>query len=111
MEAGDGPVRDFGKNEMQNSQTAVFWRHDTFLGVCEALGQDFGFNPNWLRVAFALGLLPSPAITLSLYLGLGILVAVSRFAFPARQRAAAEAVRAAPAADNDVVPVDLAVAA
>jgi phage shock protein C len=98
---------------MQNNQTAVFWRHDTFLGVCEALGQDFGFNPNWLRVAFALGLLPSPMITLSLYLGLGILVAASRFAFPTRRNAAVEAGQAAPApaADNDAVPADLAVAA
>jgi phage shock protein PspC (stress-responsive transcriptional regulator) len=110
MDTGDGPGRDLGRNDMQHDQTAVFWRHDTFLGVCEALGQDFGFHPNWLRVAFALGLLPSPMITLSLYLGLGVLVAVSRFAFPARRKAVVEAA-SAPAADNDAASVELAAAA
>ena len=25
-------------------------RSYTFLGVCEAIGEDFGFNPNYLRV-------------------------------------------------------------
>lgn len=98
---------------MQSNQTAVFWRHDTFFGVCEAIGQDFGFNPNWLRVVFALGLLPSPAITLAVYFSLGLLVAVSRFAFPAHRKAAAEAAvsAATPAADNDPVSPELAVAA
>lgn len=95
---------------MQHDQTAVFWRHDTFLGVCEAIGQDFGFNANWLRVVFALGLLPSPTITLSLYLGLGVLVAVSRFAFPAGRKAVVEAAPA-PVADNDAASVELAAAA
>lgn len=98
---------------MQNNQTAVFWRHDTFFGVCEAIGQDFGFNPNWLRVVFALGLLPSPTITLAIYFGLGALVAVSRFAFPARRKAAVEAAAATQArsADNDAASAELAVAA
>lgn len=98
---------------MQSNQTAVFWRHDTFLGVCEAIGQDFGFNPNWLRMLFALGLLPSPVITFAIYLGLGVLVAVSRFAFPAGRKVEAAAGNAvlAPAADNDAASADLAVAA
>ena len=32
--------------------TNLLLRNDTILGVCEALGQDFGINPTWLRVAF-----------------------------------------------------------
>lgn len=113
MNAGSAPVRDLGLNKMQSNQTAVFWRHDTFLGVCEAIGQDFGFNPNWLRIAFALALLPSPAITLGVYLGMGVLVAISRFAFPAHRAVQVEAVRIAstPAADNDAAADELAVAA
>ena len=41
---------------MQTEQTAAIdttplpLRGDTMLGACEALGQDFGFNPNWLRI-------------------------------------------------------------
>ena len=31
-------------------------RAHTILGVCEALGDDFGFNPLYLRIAFAAGL-------------------------------------------------------
>lgn len=97
---------------MQSNQTAVFWRHDTFLGVCEAIGQDFGFNPNWLRVAFALALLPSPTITLGVYLGLAAIVAVSRFAFPARTKAAVEDSASRPlAAVNDEASAELPVAA
>lgn len=114
MDAGDRPARDLGRKKMQDNQKAVFWRHDTFLGVCEAIGQDFGFNPNWLRVAFALGLLPSPTITLGIYLGLGVLVAVSRFTFPADRMAVVEASAApasAPAADNDAASVELSAAA
>ena len=63
-------------------------RNDTFLGVCEAIGQDFGFNPNWLRVAFAPFILLSPMITLAAYLALGAVVAIARWFFPVQSRAA-----------------------
>ena len=59
-------------------------RNDTILGVCEALGQDFGFNPNWLRIAFCAPIYWNPALVVSVYLGLGVLVAVTRIAFPDR---------------------------
>ena len=58
-------------------------RNDTFLGVCEAIGQDLGFNPNFLRVPFAALLLWNPAVIVGLYLGLGVVVAASRWFFPA----------------------------
>jgi phage shock protein PspC (stress-responsive transcriptional regulator) len=67
----------------QATKNLVF-RNDTILGVCEALGQDFGFNPNWLRVAFCAPIYWNPALVISVYLGLGILVAATRFAFPDR---------------------------
>lgn len=62
-------------------------RHDTLLGVCEAIGQDFGINANLLRVALAVGLFWSPLGMIGLYLGLGLVVAVSRWLFPAARPA------------------------
>ena len=65
------------------TQSLIF-RNDTILGVCEAIGQDFGFNPNWLRIAFCAPIYWNPALVVGVYLGLGVLVAVTRFAFPDR---------------------------
>lgn len=64
--------------------TSLFFRNDTLLGVCEAVGQDFGFNPNWLRIAFCAPIYWSPALVLGAYLALGVLVAATRYAFPDR---------------------------
>jgi len=42
-----------GKDKkMDNETTNLFRRRDTFFGICEAVGQDFGFNPLYLRLAF-----------------------------------------------------------
>ena len=38
---------------MSTSNTNLVFRNDTVLGVCEAIGQDFGFHPNWLRLTLA----------------------------------------------------------
>jgi phage shock protein C len=57
-------------------------RSDTFFGICEAIGQDLGFNPNWLRFFFAVLLLWNPEVTLAAYFGLGAVVAATRFFFP-----------------------------
>lgn len=62
-------------------------RNDTLLGVCEAIGQDFGFNANLLRIALAIGLFWSPVAMVVLYLGLGVAVAVSRWFYPVAGRA------------------------
>ena len=64
------------------SKGNLLLRNDTFLGVCEGIGQDFGFHANWLRIAFAAGFYFNPTIVIGTYLGLGLLVAASRFAFP-----------------------------
>jgi len=57
-------------------------RGDNFLGVCEAIGQDLGFNANWLRVPFAALLLWNPVAIVGSYFALGAVVAVSRWLFP-----------------------------
>ena len=72
-------------------QVALPLRGDTFLGVCEAIGQDFGFNPNWLRVAFAPVIMVSPATAICAYLAIGSVVAVTRLLFPAQKRIPAQA--------------------
>ncbi len=76
-------------------------RPHTVLGVCEALGEDFGFNPLWLRIAFAAGLFFNTALAFGLYFGLGALVALSRWIAPVGQASAAPLPAAAMATDND----------
>lgn len=102
---------------MQSPQPSLFSRPDTFFGVCEAIGQDFGFNPNYLRVAFGATVLLSPVTVLATYVGLGAIVFASRRLFPARAvSVAATDVRepdavSAPEARNDQNWVALAEAA
>src|SRR3982751_6833341 len=69
----------------------------TILGVCEGIGEDFGFNPVFLRVPFAAAVLWSPTITLATYFLLGAAVLVSRLLFPRAKPAAS--IEAAPAAN------------
>ena len=57
-------------------------RNDTLLGVCEAIGQDFGFNPLWLRLAFIAPLFFQPMLAIGAYLLLGAVVAATRYFFP-----------------------------
>jgi phage shock protein C len=66
-------------------------RDDTILGVCQALGEDFGVPANLLRIAFAAALLWNAEVVIALYLGLGVVVAASRLIFPKPRVAAAEA--------------------
>ena len=79
--------------------TNIMLRNDTILGVCEALGQDFGINPTWLRVAFCLPIFWNPAVVIGAYFGLGLLVAASRFAFPDRTVEVHTSAPAQPAVD------------
>ena len=57
--------------------TNLLLRNDTILGVCEAIGQDFGFHPNWLRLMFALSFYFNPVAVIGTYVGLGLLVAAT----------------------------------
>jgi phage shock protein PspC (stress-responsive transcriptional regulator) len=76
---------------MQTPQPNLFTRDDTLFGVCQGLGEDLGFNPNLLRVPFAVLLLWNPVAVLAAYLGLGALVAVTRWISPDRKASAIEA--------------------
>lgn len=67
---------------MENETTNLFRRRDTFFGICEAVGQDFGFNPLWLRLAFVAPLFFFPVQTFIGYLALGAVVLLSRLLFP-----------------------------
>lgn len=81
---------------MQTSQPSVFARDHTILGICEALGEDLGFNPLFLRVPLAVCLLLNPWAVAATYAGLGLLVAFTRLVSPnPRQAAVAEAAPAA----------------
>jgi phage shock protein PspC (stress-responsive transcriptional regulator) len=62
----------------------LFLRGDTILGVCEAIGLDFGFHPNWLRVALAVGIFFAPLAVILGYVALAVPIALARWAFPIR---------------------------
>lgn len=76
----------------------LFTRGDTFFGVCEALGQDLGFNPNLLRVTLGVLVLWNPVVVLSAYAGAAVLVAATRFAFPDRRASSSQPSSEQPAA-------------
>ena len=90
-----------------DDQLPLPMRGDTFLGVCQAIGQDFGFNPNFLRIPLATLILWDPKMVVGIYLALGLVVAVSRFFYPVSRKPAAVApveadqvrAQAAPAAE------------
>jgi phage shock protein PspC (stress-responsive transcriptional regulator) len=67
---------------MQTAQPSVFARDHTILGVCEALGEDLGFNPVFLRVPLAVCLLLNPWAVVATYAALGLLVAFTRLVAP-----------------------------
>lgn len=67
---------------MQVSPQNLILRDDTFLGVCEALGEDFRINSNFIRVAFALPLLWNPLAVVGAYVGVGIFVLLTRLIAP-----------------------------
>jgi phage shock protein C len=57
-------------------------RSHTIFGVCEAIGEDFGFNPLFLRVPLAAIVVVSIKWALISYLALGLVVLGSRLIFP-----------------------------
>lgn len=98
---------------MEKVPTAPWARDDTLLGVCQELGEDFGFNPLWLRIAFGVALLFQPLAAIGGYVALAGIIALARWLVPdpvftdvkARQRGTSEATAGArltsPKADND----------
>ena len=62
--------------------SSVLARDDTFFGVCEALGEDFRFNPILLRLTFAGLLFWNPLAAVGAYAAAGVVVGVSRWLVP-----------------------------
>ena len=88
--------------ETQVNQVALPLRSHTILGVCEAIGEDFGFNPVFLRIPLAAMVIWSPMVAFSLYFGLGAVVLASRLLAPKAQPEAVE-VREEPVVANEQV--------
>jgi phage shock protein C len=88
--------------ETQVNQVALPLRSHTILGVCEALGEDFGFNPVFLRIPLAAMVIWSPMVAFGLYFGLGAVVLASRLLAP-KAPPVAEVVREEPVAANEQV--------
>lgn len=100
---------------MQNSAPSLFTRPDTVFGVCEGIGEDFGFNAQILRVMLAAMLFWSPMAAVATYAGLALAVLLARRLFPnpveadvSEADAPAEAVLRG---ENDEAPAELAAAA
>ena len=83
----------------QENQVALPLRSHTILGVCEAVGEDFGFNPVFLRIPFAASVVYSPLLAIGTYFALGALVLASRMLFPRVK--ATETVVERPEAENE----------
>jgi phage shock protein PspC (stress-responsive transcriptional regulator) len=83
---------------VQESYVALPLREHTIFGVCEGIGADFGFNPIFLRVPLAAGVLWSPIWAIGTYLALGVLVLASRLLFP---RPTSLSANVAPVATHD----------
>jgi phage shock protein PspC (stress-responsive transcriptional regulator) len=66
---------------MERDMTAMA-RDDTLLGACYAVGRDFGFNPLYLRILFAFGVLSSPALALTAYAALTAILVLARWMVP-----------------------------
>ena len=93
-------------HDQQTRPTPLPLRNDTMLGVCTGLGQEFGFNPNYLRVLIASLFLVSFKIAIGIYLALGLALAIGRLLFPSRRQSVADAAGAQAALEaNDAPPV------
>lgn len=85
----------------QENRTALPLRAHTILGVCEAIGEDFGFNPVFLRIFLAAMVVASPTWAIGAYFALGAMVLVSRLLFPEPTEVEAMPARAAVTAANE----------
>ena len=93
---------------MHADTTPLPFRDDTLLGVCQAIGDDLGFNPDWLRVALAASLLWDPGAVILAYLAAGVAVAVLRWLVPSRPAVVAPV---SPVAEPAIEPEPLPLAA
>lgn len=66
---------------MQTYQPSLIARSDTLLGVCAAIGEDFGFNPTWLRIVFALTVFLNLFLAIGIYCAAGVVVLLTRLLY------------------------------
>jgi phage shock protein C len=86
----------------QENQIALPLRNHTILGVCEGIGEDFGFNPIFLRIPLAAMVIVNPLWAFGAYFALGAVVLASRLLFPNRTTSEAQvAVEASAPAANE----------
>ena len=73
---------------MSSATTNLVLRNDTILGVCEAIGEDFGFHANWIRLTLAGLFYWFPFQVIGGYLLMGAIVLAARWIAPAKAEAA-----------------------
>lgn len=95
--------------QIQQDYVPLPLRTHNILGVCEGIGEDFGFNPIILRVILAAGVLVNAEIAIGAYFALGAVVLASRLLFPRPRVASGSAVAAQ--ADNDEAGREVSIAA
>jgi len=83
-------------------KTSYFNRPDTMLGVCQAIGDDMGINPNWIRLAFAAGFFFFPWQSALAYVGLWGLSALLRKVWPDEVASTPAEIRAAQNNDSEM---------
>jgi phage shock protein PspC (stress-responsive transcriptional regulator) len=60
--------------------TAPAAPRDNLLGICHALGETFGFNPIFLRIALLVGVMLNAETALAVYGVAGAAVLIAKFA-------------------------------
>ncbi|MGN6122161.1 MAG: PspC domain-containing protein [Sphingomonas oligoaromativorans] len=91
---------------MTHDETVAARKQASLIGVCKAVGEGLGFNPDFLRIGLAISLIVKPEYTLIVYGILAVTVLASRVLVraprgakivrqPEQAEAAAEPMRAA----------------
>ncbi len=80
----------------------LFTRDDTFFGVCQGLGEDLGISPNLFRLAIPVPLFLYPVETMGVYFAAGVVVLLTRLAFPTPRVRTSQAAEAVPVAAEPV---------
>lgn len=65
---------------MKSQPSSASVPHDNLFGVCHALGETFGFNPIYLRVALLIVVMLNAEAALIAYFAIGIAVTVAKLA-------------------------------
>ena len=83
---------------MTHDETTAARKKASLLGVCQAVGEGLGFNPDLLRAALAVSLIVDPEYTLIVYGILAVTVLASRLLVrePRRVKTVRETVEAEP---------------